>query len=103
MQLNDQQIHTANVMASEGHTIESIRKHLGLSEDGGWQEVRRHVDSWLGTKNQITNRLNALADEPDPDRRQELKRELQERINFIYYQAHDVADKIFRIREALDG
>lgn len=103
MELTHQQIHTANVMASEGYTIEAIRKHLGLPDDGGWHEVRKHVDSWLGTKNQITNRLNALADEPDPDKRQELKGELQERINFIYYQAHDVAEKIFRIREAFDG
>lgn len=103
MELNEQQIQTASVMASEGYTIEAIRKYLGLPDDGGWREVRKHVDSWLGTKNQITNRLNALADEPDPAKRQALKDELQERINFIYYQAHDVADKIFLIREALDG
>ena len=103
MPLNDQQIQTAWQMASEGWTIEAIRKHLELPEDGGWQEVRKHVDSWLGTKNQITHRLNALAEEPDADKRNELKCELEERINFIYYQAKDVADKIARIREALDG
>ena len=103
MPLNDQQIQTAWQMASEGWTIEAIRKHLELPEDGGWQEVRKHVDSWLGTKNQITYRLNALAEEPDADKRNELKCELEERINFIYYQAKDVADKIARIREALDG
>ena len=103
MPLNDQQIQTAWQMASEGWTIEAIRKHLELPEDGGWQEVRKHVDSWLGTKNQITYRLNALAEEPDADKRNELKCELEERINFIYYQTKDVADKIARIREALDG
>ena len=74
-----------------------------MPEDGAWQEVRKHVDSWLGTKNQITYRLNALAEEPDADKRNELKCELEERINFIYYQAKDVADKIARIREALDS
>ena len=54
-------------------------------------------------KNQITNRLNALAEEPDAIKRNELKGELEKRINFIYYQAKDVADKIALIREALDG
>ena len=103
MPLNDQQIETACQKASEGLTIEAIRKHLELPEDGGWLEVRKHVDSWLGTKNQITNRLKALAEEPDATKRNELKGELEERINFIYYQAKDVADKIALIRKALDG
>ena len=103
MPLNEQQIQTACQKASEGWTIEDIRKHLDLPEDGGWREVRKHVDSWLGTKTQITNRLNALAEEPDATKRNELKGELEERINFIYYQAKDVADKIALIREALDG
>lgn len=103
MPLTENQIQTANQMASEGYTIEAIRKRLGLPDDGGWHEVRGHVDSWLGTKLQITYRLTALADESDPVKRQELKGELQERIDFLYYQAHDVADKVYRIREALDG
>ena len=103
MPLNDQQIETACQKASEGWTIEDIRKYLELPEDGGWREVRKHVDSWLGTKTQITNRLNALAEEPDVTKRNELKGELEERINFIYYQAKDVAEKIALIREALDG
>ena len=103
MPLNDQQIQTAWQLASEGWTIEGIRKYLELPEDGGWREIRKHVDSWLGTKNQITNRLNALAEEPDATKRNELKGELEKRINFIYYQAKDVADKIALIREALDG
>ena len=97
------QIQTAWQMASEEWTIEAIRKHLELPEDGGWQEVRKHVDSWLGTKNQIMYRLNALTEEPDADKRNELKCELEERINFIYYQAKDLADKTARIREALDS
>ena len=67
MPLNDQQIQTAWQKASEGWTIEAIRKHLELPEDGGWQEIRKHVDGWLGTKNQITYRLNALAEELDED------------------------------------
>ena len=103
MPLNNQQIQEACQKASEGWTIEDIRKYLELPEDGGWREVRKHVDSWLGTKNQITNRLNALAEEPDATKRNELKDQLEERINFIYYQAKDVADKISLIREALDG
>ena len=103
MPLNDEQIQIAWQMASEGWTIEAIRKYLELPEDGGWREIRKHVDSWLGTKNQITNRLNALAEEPDAIKRNELKGELEKRINFIYYQAKDVADKIALIREALDG
>ena len=103
MPLNADQIQTANRMASEAYTIEDIRKELGLDYPGAWNEVRRHVDSWLGTKRQITNRLNDLANEPDPARRQELKGELEERIDFLYYQAHDVAEKVYRVREALDG
>ena len=103
MTLNNQQIQTVHQMASEGRTIEAIRQHLGLPEYGGWREVRGHVDGWLGTKVQITNRLNALAAESDATKRNELKAELEERINFIYYQAKDVADKIANIRQALDG
>ena len=103
MPLTVDQVQTANRMASEAYTIEDIRKHLGLDYPGAWQEVRRHVDSWLGTKRQITIRLNNLASEPDPVRRQELKGELAERIDFLYYQAHDVAEKVYRVREALDG
>ena len=102
MPLNDQHIQTANQMASEGRTIEYIRQQLGLPSEGGWHEVRRHVDSWLGTKRQITERLNVLAAEPDQTKRNELKAELETRINFIYYQAKDVADKIANIRQALD-
>ena len=103
MPLTADQIQTADRMASEGYTIEDIRKHLGLDYPGAWHEVRGHVESWLGTKRQITYRLNAIASESDPAKRQQLKGELEERINFLYYQAHDVAEKVYRIREALDG
>ena len=102
MPLTDQQIQIAQQMASEGWTIEAIRQYLDLPAHGGWHEVRRHVDSWLGTKRQITERLNALVAEPDQTKRYELKAELEERMYFIYYQAKDVADKIANIRQALD-
>ena len=39
MPLTENQIQTANQMASEGYTIEAIRKRLGLPDDGGWHEV----------------------------------------------------------------
>ena len=66
--------------------------------------MRKHVDSWLGTKNQITNRLNRFGRKSQTQPKgNELKDQLEERINFIYYQAKDVADKIALIRDALDG
>jgi len=48
--------------------------------------------------------LESLAKESDPAKRQELKKdELNQRINYLYNQAHEVASKVVRIRRTLDG
>ena len=103
MQLTDHQIRTARTMASEGYTIEAIRKHLGLDDGGGWHAVREHVESWQGLKQAISFQLTNLVDETDADERRKIKEVLEERIDRLYEQAHGVADKVHHIRQALDN
>ena len=106
MPLTHEQAQIAHKMASEGYTIAAIQRRLGLQGDG-WHAVRAEVESWQGLKQGISLQLEKLANETDPDERQKIKTELDSRIDRLYEQACDVAEKVHYVRdalgEALDG
>ena len=67
-------------LASQGKTIVQICRALGLD----WREVRSYLHtvdkrSWRGAKVVITNRLNMLAKEGDPAKREQLAAEAGQR------------------------
>ena len=98
MELDQDQIDAIRLMASQGQTISQIAWELDLE----WREVRKHVTSWLGTKRQITNRLQKLSAENDPHKRAKLVAEVDQRITYLYEQGKEVGKQIESIRRVLD-
>ena len=87
-------------MADQGKRIVEIADQLGLE----WKLVRKNVDlNWLGAKNQITIRLKKLHAESDPDKRAELIKEIDRRVDYLYYRGRDLGKQINRARDVLKG
>ena len=104
MELNGHQKQEVIQMLSEGYQVNEVRVHLGLPDtDEGWQAVRQVGTSWQGTKQSISLMLTNLANEPDADKRQDLRITVEERIDRLYEQAHGVASRMRSVRRALDG
>ena len=88
----------ARQMAKEGKTITAIAEHLGIS----WNEVRGYTYGWLGAKTRITNRLNKLASEPDPEKRKKLVEEADGYVDFLYDAAKHLRSQVDGARKALN-
>ena len=76
-------------MAKQGKSITRISKEL----ERDWLEVHEYIrdkqgtkwSGWLGAKRYVTNRLNRMEKADDLVERKELKRELTDAINYLYY------------------
>lgn len=100
MQLDKAKIAEIRQMADEGKRIVEIADALGLE----WKVVRKNVDlNWLGAKKQITIRLNRLRTENDPEKRADLIKEIDRRVDYLYYRGRDLGGQINRARDALKG
>ena len=100
VELDKATIDDINKRIGLGHTYARISKELGLD----WWTVRKHAKSgWLGTKVQITNRLNKLRDEKDPAKREKLVREVSERITYLYEGGKALGKTIDRIEKTING
>ena len=88
----------ARQMAKEGKTITAISEHLGIS----WGEARGYTYGWLGAKTKITNRLNKLASEPDPEKRKKLVEEADGYVDFLYDAAKHLRSQVDSARKALN-
>lgn len=100
VELDKATIGEINKRISLGHTYASISKELDLD----WWTVRKHAKSgWLGTKVQITNRLNKLRDENDPAKREKLVKEVSERITYLYEGGKALGKTIDRIEKTING
>ena len=88
----------ARQMAKEGKTITAIAEHLGIS----WNEVRGYTYGWLGAKTRITNRLNKLASEPDPEKRKKLVEEADGYVDFLYDAAKHLRSQVDGARKSLN-
>ena len=98
MELDKATVDEIKIMASQGQTISQIAWELDLE----WKQVRKHVTSWLGTKRQITNRLQKLSTENDPMKRAQLVEEVDQRITFLYEQGKEVGRQIEGVRRILN-
>ena len=87
-------------MAHEGKTIAQIGKDLGVDYWEVWNHAER---SWRGTKWVITNRLNQLKTERDPDARIQLANEAAECVEYLYRRGIRMGDQIQRARNTLDS
>lgn len=100
VELDKAKIEEINRRIALGHTYARISKELNLD----WWTVRKHAKSgWLGTKVQITNRLNKLRDESDPAKREKLVREVNERITYLYEGGKALGKTIDRIEKTING
>ena len=86
-------------------TISKIRKELKVDYWDVWNHVRStqgtEWSSWQGAKRIITNRLNSLVTQKDPARREELKDQANECVNYLYKEAQRLGRKIESVRKTL--
>lgn len=85
-------------MAFEGKTITAISKELDIS----WSEARSYTPSWQGVKARTTHRLNQLAREADPAKREKLAQEADQNVDFLYDAAKHLRTQVDSARKALD-
>ena len=88
----------ARQMAKEGKTITAIAKDLGIS----WGEASGYTTGWQGAKTKITNRLNKLASEPDPEKRKKLAEEADGYVDFLYDAAKHLRSQVDGARKSLN-
>ncbi len=94
-------------MARNGDTISRIHRELKVD----WYEVWTHVKSaeetewttWRGAKWIVTNRLNRLVKKQDQDKRQKLRDEANECVNYLNDAAKRLRAKVRRARRTLDS
>ena len=58
---------------------------------------------WLGTKVQITIRLNKLATEGDPKEREKLVKQINERVTYLYEGGKALGKTIDKIEKTING
>lgn len=83
-----------------GHTYARISKDLELD----WWDVR-NVDkaSWQSAKVRITNRLNKLAAENDPEKREGLVKEINGYVNYLYASGKALGKTVDSIERIING
>ena len=94
------QAEKAKQLAQAGRTITEISEEMGIT----WGEARNLVpnSSWRGAKVRITNRLNTLAKETNPRKREKLAAEADKYVDFLYDAAKHLRDQVDGVRKALD-
>lgn len=94
-------------MARNGDTISRIHRELKVD----WYEVWEHIrnvegtewTTWRGAKWIVTNRLNRLVKEQDQTKRQELRNEANECVNYLNEALRRMRSKVNRARRTLDS
>ena len=100
VELDKATIDDINKRIALGHTYARISKELGLD----WWTVRNHAKAgWLGTKVQITIRLNKLATEGDPKEREKLVKQINERVTYLYEGGKALGKTIDKIEKTING
>ena len=97
----------AVLMARSGDSISKIRRELQVD----WYEVWDYVRSvegtewttWRGAKWIVTNRLNRLVNQQDQAKRQELRDQANECVNYLFEAAKRLRGKVERARRTLDS
>lgn len=94
------QAEKAKQLAQAGRTITEISEEMGIT----WGEARNLVpnSSWRGAKVRITNRLNTLAKETNPRKREQLAAEADKYVDFLYDAAKHLRGQVDGVRKALD-
>ena len=87
-------------LASEGMTVSEIDRELGI---GDYWTVWAHIpeSTWRGARVKITNRLNRLIHEKDPDKRRVIVEAVQGYIDRFYYEGQYLGRVIQSIRKAI--
>lgn len=88
----------AREMARDGRTISEISEQLGIS----WTEARGYTLSWLSAKKRTTRLLERLVVEPDQSKRQELAKEADDYVDFLYDAAKGLRSQVDSARKALN-
>ena len=90
-------------MAEEGKSIETIAKELGVGYREVWQHVKEAggVAGWRAAKWITTNRLNKMARSNDSVKREQLRKEAAECVEYLYSGGKTLRDKIDSARKSL--
>ncbi|MDE2788384.1 MAG: hypothetical protein OXL37_17235 [Chloroflexota bacterium] len=99
MELSQATIDEIKLQARNGKTIAQIGKELKVDYWEVWNYAER---SWQGTKWIITNRLNLLAKENDPETRVRLAKEANECVGYLFDQGKRMGSQIDRARKTLN-
>ena len=109
--MTDAEIEKIEQMVSEGETIVRICKTLNLE----WPDVSKYLKTvdkkgMRGAKVVITNRLKSLEKQNDASARLKLAKEADKWVDYLYYAAMRLGDKVEqtrrdvdRVRRTLDG
>ena len=93
-------------MTRSGRTLTSISRELEVE----WLEVFRYVrevqgtdwSTWVGAKRIITRRLKSMAASNDPEKREHLRVEVADAVDYLHTEAKRLRDKIDRARKSLE-
>ena len=92
-------------MARQGKKITEIHKDLDVDYWDVWNHVKEAEGiagvGWHGAKWIVTHRLNRLAKEKNPTKRQQLVNEAKECANYLYNSGRALSRKIDRVRKEL--
>ena len=104
--MNSSKLDQAAAMARNGKTIVTIHKELDLDYWEVWDYVRNSqgtkFSSWHGAKWIITHRLNRLVNEKDQAKRQQLRNQAAECVNYLYSEAKRLSRKNEAARRILE-
>ena len=90
-------------MVGEGRTIVQICENLDLE----WKDVAQYLysvdkTSWLGAKRIISKRLKSLEKQNDASARIKLAEEADKWVDYLYYSAKRLGDKVEKTRRYAD-
>ena len=91
-------------MVKEGKTIVDICEELDLE----WKDVSKFLHSvdkksWQGAKSVISLRLKSLSKENDPSARENLVKEADKWINYLYADGRRLSQQVDKARKAMDS
>lgn len=104
MQFSDRQKEKIEQMIMNGEKMETIAREIG----GGctWQDIQKYcwesgAMSWQGSKKMISNRLKGFKTATTQSRREQLAAEIGRSVNYLYYCAKQMRQRILEVEQAL--
>ncbi|NQT84229.1 hypothetical protein HQ563_14470 [bacterium] len=105
MQFTDRQKDKIQYMITKGEKMHTIAREVGGTCT--WQDIQEFcwatgAMSWQGSKTMISNRLKRFKTATKQPEREQLAREIDQSVSYLYYCAKEMRKRILGVEEALD-